>query len=188
MRKILETSRRSFLRLLGLLGLSLTGWSLRKARPNPAALDSCQALSAGEVKTLEALADQIVPQDDFPGAVEAGVVRYIDNALSTGQGDRLLFYRAGLAAVNEASRAEYKKVYHELPFDRQTELLEKIEMGKAPGKLWEKVPQRDFFRILRLHTLEGYYGPPQYGGNKDYISWKMVGFPKLAGLEAKIKR
>jgi len=30
-------------------------------------------------------------------------------------------------------------------------------------------------------VLEGFYGPPEHGGNKDYASWKMVGSPEHSG-------
>jgi gluconate 2-dehydrogenase gamma chain len=35
----------------------------------------------------------------------------------------------------------------------------------------------DFFSALVLHTRQGYYSDPVYGGNKDYIGWKVIGFP-----------
>jgi gluconate 2-dehydrogenase gamma chain len=32
-----------------------------------------------------------------------------------------------------------------------------------------------FFNLVRSHTLEGYYGAPRHGGNRDAVSWRMVG-------------
>ncbi len=34
---------------------------------------------------------------------------------------------------------------------------------------------RTFFELVRSHTLEGYYGSPRHGGNRDAVSWKMLG-------------
>ena len=201
MRKVLEVSRRSFLRLLGMLGLVAAGGKSTDAktlvvlnpsleagpRPIPAA-GSYQALNSQEIETLAALVDQIVPQDEFPSASEAGVVRYIDYALATGQNDRLPLYQKGLAATQDAARTEHGRDYHELSLDQQQALLEKIENGEADGKLWEKVSPTLFFEFLWQHTLEGYYGPPHYGGNKNYISWKMVGYPELHGLEPQLDK
>jgi gluconate 2-dehydrogenase gamma chain len=28
---------------------------------------------------------------------------------------------------------------------------------------------------VRNHTLEGYYGSPRHGGNRDAVSWRMLG-------------
>jgi gluconate 2-dehydrogenase gamma chain len=40
-----------------------------------------------------------------------------------------------------------------------------------------------FFEMVRDHTLEGYYGSPRHGGNRDELSWKMLGLgdPPLLG-------
>jgi gluconate 2-dehydrogenase gamma chain len=35
----------------------------------------------------------------------------------------------------------------------------------------------DFFDALVLHTRQGFYCDPVYGGNKDSIGWKVIGFP-----------
>jgi gluconate 2-dehydrogenase gamma chain len=34
----------------------------------------------------------------------------------------------------------------------------------------------DFFPLLALHTRQGFYAHPIYGGNKDRVSWKLIGF------------
>jgi len=40
-----------------------------------------------------------------------------------------------------------------------------------------------FFELVRMHTLEGYYGSPRHGGNRDAASWRMLGLdePPLRG-------
>lgn len=35
----------------------------------------------------------------------------------------------------------------------------------------------DFFHTLVLHTRQGFYSDPAYGGNKDHVGWKVIGFP-----------
>lgn len=34
-----------------------------------------------------------------------------------------------------------------------------------------------FFAALALHTRQGFYGDPVYGGNHDRTGWKVIGFP-----------
>jgi gluconate 2-dehydrogenase gamma chain len=34
----------------------------------------------------------------------------------------------------------------------------------------------DFFPLLALHTRQGFYADPIYGGNKDRVGWKLIGF------------
>ena len=32
-----------------------------------------------------------------------------------------------------------------------------------------------FFQMVVDHTMQGFYGSPEHGGNKDEASWKMLG-------------
>jgi gluconate 2-dehydrogenase gamma chain len=34
----------------------------------------------------------------------------------------------------------------------------------------------DFFPLLALHTRQGFYSDPIYGGNNDRVGWKLIGF------------
>ena len=36
--------------------------------------------------------------------------------------------------------------------------------------------QTEFFELLRTHTLYGFLGNPSYGGNRDRVGWKLIGF------------
>ncbi len=33
-----------------------------------------------------------------------------------------------------------------------------------------------FFPLLCLHTRQGFYADPIYGGNKDHVGWRLIGF------------
>ena len=35
----------------------------------------------------------------------------------------------------------------------------------------------DFFPLLCLHTRQGFYADPVYGGNRDRVGWEVIGFP-----------
>jgi gluconate 2-dehydrogenase gamma chain len=35
----------------------------------------------------------------------------------------------------------------------------------------------EFFGAVRLHTIEGMFCDPMYGGNRNAIGWKLIGFP-----------
>ena len=45
------------------------------------------------------------------------------------------------------------------------------------GRITELHHGEGFFELLRTHVLEGVFGEPSYGGNRDMIGWKLVGFP-----------
>src|SRR3546814_11729955 len=41
----------------------------------------------------------------------------------------------------------------------------------------------EFFPLVITHTRQGFYADPIYGGNKDQIGWKHIGFPGPDSLE-----
>ncbi len=180
MRNVWELSRRRFLRLLATFGLVSAAEPLAQAESHapPSPAPGYRALDARQVATLEAVAEQIVPADQDPGAREAGVVHYLDRVLAGEQRSKKPLYVAGLAGTDEASRAMFGRDFAKLSFDQQTAVLKAIERGEAPGETWKKVSSTEFFATVWNHVLEGFYGPPEHGGNKNFVSWKMVGFPE----------
>ncbi len=42
---------------------------------------------------------------------------------------------------------------------------------------------KSFFDTLALHVRQGFYADPVYGGNKDQIGWKVIGFPGPKSLK-----
>jgi gluconate 2-dehydrogenase gamma chain len=71
----------------------------------------------------------------------------------------------------------FKKEFIDLPQAQQDELLRHLESNQAPGAVWSKVSASDFFNRLVEHTLEGFYGGPRHGGNREAASWHMLGLP-----------
>ena len=41
----------------------------------------------------------------------------------------------------------------------------------------------DFLPLLITHTRQGFYADPIYGGNKQQIGWKVIGFPGPASMK-----
>jgi gluconate 2-dehydrogenase gamma chain len=134
-------------------------------------------LTMGEARTLEAVCEQIVPGDRDPGAVQAGVVHYIDRQLAGFHRPFRDAYRSGLAALDNASRAMHGAPFLGLPRDQQTAVLEAVEAGKAPMAAWNPADQRAFFEMMVAHTMQGFYGSPRHGGNREAASWRMLGVP-----------
>jgi gluconate 2-dehydrogenase gamma chain len=110
-----------------------------------------------------------------PGAKDAGVLNYIDLALSGAYADQQDFYRRGLAALNDYCRQTYNAPFAKLDAANQDEVLGALEQGKASGFTWPT--QQAFFNTLRTHTMEGMFGDPVYGGNKDFAGWRLIAFP-----------
>lgn len=132
----------------------------------------CKFFTASQAALVGAIAEQIVPADEHPGGKDAGVVFYIDRILSGRLGgvyrDR---YERGLRLLEDISHKQFSRSFSSLDADRQTTLLKALESGEAAGS-----EGRQFFALILQHTMEGYYGDPEHGGNREGASWKMIGF------------
>lgn len=137
-----------------------------------------------EAICMAAICEQIIPADNFgPGATEAGVIYYIDKQLDeifTWDRDT---YRNGLIAIQESSNELHGKNFEELDFDEQTRFLENMESGTIPGNYWENNSAGDLFSLMIRHCMQGFYGPPRHGGNKNYISYRLLNleYPYIVG-------
>jgi len=56
--------------------------------------------------------------------------------------------------------------------------LEQMEKGEAPRQLFAD-GGKDAFEMVLAHTMQGFYGSPRHGGNRDYVSWTMLGVPPM---------
>jgi gluconate 2-dehydrogenase gamma chain len=130
-------------------------------------------LRPAEVETLEAIADRIFPKTDTPGAVEIGAVHYIDVALAGDYAPLLPLYRQGLRSIDRHARKKFAASFAELSDRQKDQVLAEFEAGSVP--IFRKASE--FFEMVRYHVLEGIFCEPQYGGNKDMIGWRLVGFP-----------
>jgi gluconate 2-dehydrogenase gamma chain len=71
----------------------------------------------------------------------------------------------------------FRKEFIDLSMAQQDDVLGRLEANQAPGAIWGQVSARGFFNRLVEHTMEGFYGGPRHGGNRDAVSWRMLGLP-----------
>jgi gluconate 2-dehydrogenase gamma chain len=132
--------------------------------------------NAEDAATIEAFTERLMPgAPGKPGARDANVLNYIDLALAGAYADRQDFYRRGLAQLEAHCRAAYNESFARLSPAQQDETIAALESGKAAGFPWPSA--EDFFELVRIHTMEGMFADPIYGGNKDFAGWRLVGFP-----------
>jgi len=127
----------------------------------PAALNT---LSAAEATEIDAIASQIVPGGATPGAREARVIYFIDNALGSFFADQMPSFRQGLANFERGYAARHGdgKQFAAAPEAQQIAWLQEVD--KTP-----------FFMAVRRLTVLGLIALPKYGGNRDYAGWNMLG-------------
>jgi gluconate 2-dehydrogenase gamma chain len=124
-----------------------------------------QTFDPATAAEIDAITSQIIPSTDGPGAHEAGVVYFIDRALSTFDAHLRESYRTGMAGVQQKRKEMFpgSASIAALSNDQQIQLIRGIESTA-------------FFELLRTHTLYGFLGNPSYGGNRDHVGWKLIGF------------
>lgn len=122
-------------------------------------------LDAADAADVEALTSQIIPSDDTPGAREAGVTWFIDRALGSFFAHWKPGFMQELADFQAAVRAAHPQAasFAALSSEQQIEFLHLVD--RTP-----------FFEQARLLTGCGMFMDPSYGGNRDGIGWKLLGF------------
>jgi len=127
-----------------------------------------------QAQAVEAICAQLIPADQDPGAKEAGAVNFIDLQLSKRFKKHRAVYVQGLEAVDAASHSKFGGRFVELTTERQVEVLNTVEEDS-----------KVFFDLIVAHARQGFYGDPRHGGNRNMVSWKMVGlpFPPVRGRE-----
>lgn len=128
-----------------------------------------------EASLMDALVDRIIPDEEgSPGAKGAGVTEFIDHALAGNRQDLQPVYRDGLRALSEYSQARFGSLFRFLDGRRQEAVVEELDRLVTAD---ERAFLGQFFQIVREHTVQGYFGDPAYGGNRDAAGWKLIGFP-----------
>jgi gluconate 2-dehydrogenase gamma chain len=121
-----------------------------------------------EGRLVTAICEQVIPGDQDPGAAWAGVPGFIDRQLTRFHKPHQKIYREGLRAVEQASRERFSKPFIELDAEDQASVLQSIART-----------HKSFFDLIVSHTMQGFYGSPRHGGNREAVSWRMLGVPSL---------
>lgn len=158
-----------------------------------------------QARTVEAIAERIIPANGADaGATQAGVVYYIDRTISGFSAGLQRVYRLGLRELESYCDREHSMRFVDLSAERQDDILRRFlgnETGGGtiahPAGLVQPATEgldrggggsgsseegdlevlRFFFAVIREHTVEGYFCDPIYGGNRQAVGWRLVGFP-----------
>ncbi len=107
-------------------------------------------------------------------------------------------YLEGIEQLNRRSRVRFGTDFADLDPTQQDQVLADLERSAPEGA--ETVAEAqvasgygapvepalqqtsievelDFFPQLCLHTRQGFYADPIYGGNRDRVGWDLIGFP-----------
>ncbi|SDP08242.1 Choline dehydrogenase [Paenibacillus sp. yr247] len=129
---------------------------------------------SGEVgPILEAVADRMIPKDIWPSATEGGVLGYLERRAGEDVATWMDLIEPGLRALDAEAIALHRRPFSELSVNEQDWLLKELELDRVRN--WPVSPKLFFATLLSL-VIEGYYGSPEAGGNREGKSWDMIGF------------
>jgi gluconate 2-dehydrogenase gamma chain len=189
-------SRRHF---LGATAVALSALLFTGCTTSSAPVSATKYFTASEMHFVRAAVSRLIPADELgPGALEAGVAEFIDSQLAGSfgqasswymqgpwhlgtqqQGYQLSLtpselYRSAIPPVDAYCRQRHGAIFAELPAAKQDEVLHALEKGDVPIP---GIPKDTFFQTLLQNTMEGFFADPIYGGNRNFIGWKLIGFP-----------
>ncbi|MGH9496999.1 MAG: gluconate 2-dehydrogenase subunit 3 family protein [Candidatus Sulfotelmatobacter sp.] len=199
--------RRDILRYIGIASVAATfpgfqQWAFACDHTHPASATPVPEagpykplfFSPDQYKMIEHLAEMIIPEDDSPGAKQAGVAEFIDfmvangvavstsrdirstaDALEAGNQAQERFI-SGLGCVNARSYSEFGRSFMECTAEQQNALLEELAY-KAKFKPTTE-SGREFFRMMRDYTVVGYYTTK--------IGLESIGYPGLKTVWPKL--
>ena len=178
----------------------------KDASPQQSPPEPLLTLTATEAAFLSAAYDTFIPADRLsPSGTDCGLVAFIDGQLAGawGGGARLYrsgpfiegkreqgyqlpltpreFFGAGIKAANAWTRKTYGKDFDRLSPAEREAALKTMDAGKAE---LAEINGKQFFEMLLQSAMEGFFADPIYGGNRDKVSWRMVGYPGLPATYA----
>ncbi|HEX3820358.1 MAG TPA: gluconate 2-dehydrogenase subunit 3 family protein [Candidatus Sulfotelmatobacter sp.] len=150
--------------------------------------------SPEQFKMIEHLAEMIIPEDETPGAKQAGVAEFIDfmaanrvavstsrdfrstaDAIEAGNEAQEKFI-SGLGWMNARSHSEFGRDFMDCSPEQRNSLLEELAY-KAKFKPTTE-SGRDFFRMMRDYMVVGYYTTK--------IGLESIGYPGLRTVWPKL--
>lgn len=127
-----------------------------------------------QLEMLKAVVNRIIPVDDYPGGWDAGVVDYIFRQFKGDLSERFLEFAKNLDRLDVASVAKHFVPFVKLDPTDQDALLLSFDTPETPH-IFPR-PASGFVNWLVNLSQEGFYADPGNGGNRDEISWKMIGY------------
>jgi len=138
-----------------------------------------QFFTPEEAVEIDAISARIIPSDETPGAREAGVVYFIDRALTTFAVDDQKTYREGLPNLQARVRELFPSVekFSSATPEQQDQILHSLDEQTGPARRHSRPggASSSFFQAIRVHTIVGFLVEPDSGGNRDGVGWKVIG-------------
>ena len=138
-----------------------------------------QFFTPTEAVEIDAITARIIPSDETPGAREAGVVYFIDRALTTFAVDDQKVYREGLPGLQTRVPELFPALekFSTATPEQQDQILHSLDEQTGPAGRHSRSSgaSSSFFQAVRVHTILAFLVDPDSGGNRDGVGWKVIG-------------
>lgn len=164
-----------------------------------------QILGQDEAAFVEALVNVMCPADALtPSGVDCGIATYIDRQLAGafGQGAKRYmqgpfrvakpelgyqlpltpaqFFQAGIEAANRHCKQRHGKSFDQLTAADADTFLQQLADGPLDDE--HVALSRWFHELVYPLFVQGCFADPIYGGNRNKVFWKMIGYPGLPAV------
>lgn len=161
-----------------------------------------QCFSADEAAFTEAMLNIMCPADQFSAnGVDCGLATFMDRQLSGAYGQgagRYMqgpwaegkpqlglqlpqtpaqFFKAGVEAANRQAVKRFGKNFEQLPAHDANQFLNDLSNGKVVDA--DVALEAWFNQLIYPLFTQACFADPLYGGNRDKVFWKMLGYPGL---------
>ncbi|HSM54540.1 MAG TPA: gluconate 2-dehydrogenase subunit 3 family protein [Candidatus Sulfomarinibacteraceae bacterium] len=84
-------------------------------------------------------------------------------------------FRLGVAGLDRYANEQFDEDFVDLSEEQQDEIIQAMVDGEATG--FDPLSAEAVFHTFRRYTNEGMFSDPVYGGNRDMVGWKLIGYP-----------
>ncbi len=133
-------------------------------------------MSPREFSLLRALIDRLIPEEDTPGGLSAGVDTFVSAFIAQTDETERAWLCAGLTQLDEESRSLATDGFLGLTPSSQDALLLRWEAGESFALATHRGGPAAWFRRMVDLAHEGFYADPSAGGNRDGVSWRALGY------------
>ncbi len=132
-------------------------------------------MTVTEHPALRALCDRIIPADsDFPSAWAAGVGDFLDRILAADRAESVPLLQEGLRRLEDEVGQRYDgRTFADLAGEDQDAVFADLLAGQTQLD-WPAAAE--FAALVNTLAIQGFYGDPRSGGNRDAVSWRMIGY------------
>jgi gluconate 2-dehydrogenase gamma chain len=147
-------------------------------------LDGKQFLNEIELSQVRRLFDVLFPPDHkngVPGASDANAEFFLSYLLALEDTEYYKItswrktYRQGLTSLENCAIQKFEKGILELSNEQVIGLLTDLENNQLL-EFHLDIKQSDFFKLLLNHCIQGCFSDPRWGGNKNEIMWRWLGW------------